>query len=195
MFGFATVRRNGKSFTVEGDISDGNVIILTKDGKEHPCDRPNRLGYQEDTPWLRGIGEDSRDGDRCWNIDPIKIMNEYNTGDYHCTNAFFVIGKWGTGYNQDEGVLDTVRLEDVAGFKQLVSQVPCDLGCSWPKGHQGHCWVTPNQLVKDLNLSKQDVIAMFQKWFEGLDAGQTVDLGYKIGLTGEQLIALVKAAK
>jgi len=182
MFGSKTVKRNGTEFFVQGNISDGNVIIVTKDGKEHRCDRPNRLGVQEETPWLRNLGEDSRDGDRCWNIDPVEIMNKFNSGDYYQTKAFFVIGKWGTGYNTDDGVLDTVRLSDVAGFKQLVSEVPCDLGCDWPKGHAGHCWVTPNQLVKDLNLSKQDVI----------DAGQVVDLGYKVGLTNEQLIAMVK---
>jgi hypothetical protein len=189
-----TIRRNGTGFFIEGDISDGNVIIVTKDGKEHQCDRPNRLGIQSGTPWLMNSDE-PREGDRLWNIDPVEIMNKFNSGDYYQTKAFFVIGKWGSGYNTDDGVLDTVRLTGILGFKQLVSEVPCDLGCSCPNGHMGRCWVTPSRLVKDLNLSKQDVIAMFQKWFDGLDAGQVADLGYKVGLTNEQLIPMVEGAK
>lgn len=194
MFGTKTVRRNGTAFTVEGNISDGNVIILTRDGKEHKCDKPNRLGIQSGTPWLMNSDE-PREGDRCWNIDPVNIMNQFNSGDYYQTKAFFVVGKWGTGYNTDDGVVDTVRLEDVVGFKELISEVPCEIGCSWPKGHAGNCWVTAEQLVKDRGLSKAQVIGMFQTWFDGLGAGDVVNLGHKLGLTGEQLIQMVQAVK
>jgi len=190
MFGLKAIRRNGAEFTVEGNISDGNVVILTADGKEHVCDRPNRLGLQYGTPWLMSSDE-PREGSREWNIYPVDIMNQYNTGHYYRDNAFFVIGKWGTGYNEDEGVVDTVPLKDIVGFRQLKSTAPHEPGCSADRNHAGHCWITPARLATDLGMTKDNVIAMYKQWFDGLSAEELVNVGYHVGLSEADLFKMV----
>lgn len=101
---------------VRGQVSDRAVVIVTKNGDRIVCQAPNRLGVQSGTPWL-----DSK-GSRDWNIDPVKVMEDFESGNYYCNASKFIIGKWGTGYDSPDFEA-SVTLRDVKSLEAVPALV------------------------------------------------------------------------
>jgi len=77
---------------------DNNLSLILKGGGEIIVSGEDRVGVQSDTPWL------DCEGSREWNIDVGEVLARHSTGKFFCYNAMFVIGKWGTGYGEEDGV-------------------------------------------------------------------------------------------
>jgi hypothetical protein len=102
---------------VRGKVSDRGIVLVTKHGDRVVCQAPDRLGIQYDTPWLVG-GEDGSEGSREWNINPVKMAEEFASGNSYTFNAKFIIGEWGTGYDSP-GFKVSVSLSDIVAMEEL----------------------------------------------------------------------------
>jgi hypothetical protein len=97
---------------VRGKVSDRAVVLITKNGDRIVCREPNRLGVQSKLPWL------DHEGDREWNISPVRVMEDFETGKYYASGKF-IVGKWGTSYNSPD-FMCSVSLKDIKALEELL---------------------------------------------------------------------------
>lgn len=91
-------------------LTDKDITIIRRDGTEYHVVYPNRVGREYETPWLDTAGS------REWNID---IMESLHNPPTKGNPPRFIIGKWGTGYADPDGVETIIPFQDVLGIKDL----------------------------------------------------------------------------
>lgn len=89
---------------------DTNIRFVLKNGEKVEVNEPNRIGINYETSWLRGVDGENNEGYRDWNIDVIEVLGKYLSGNYYTENAYFVVGKWGSGYSSIDGVKKVIFL-------------------------------------------------------------------------------------
>lgn len=89
-------------------LNDTNVGIRLKTGELVEVIYPQRIGIEYETPWL------DYEGSRNWNIDPLK-----NFVDPPSYSPRFIVGKWGTGYQESKGVDRVIPIRLVSNIEAL----------------------------------------------------------------------------
>lgn len=91
---------------------DTNLIFVLIGGQEVKVNYPDRIGLQYVCPWLGSEGNK-----RVWNIDVPKVVSNYQSGKDYQTESMFIIGKWGTSFDEKNGVKQIIPVGSVVSIK------------------------------------------------------------------------------